>query len=87
MSSLYDYDCLYGLNPPVYIDIGGGLWLYRVSLQRKESSYPTTKLAFHAKESLIGHGGTPSISYLHGPRVRAMSYSPDARGPPSPGLP
>ena len=23
MSSMYDYDCLYGLNPSIYIDTGG----------------------------------------------------------------
>src|SRR4051812_21927281 len=34
-----------------------------------------------------GHGGRPSMLYLHSPSVRPMLYSPDARGPHNPGLP
>ena len=33
------------------------------------------------------HWGRPSILYLHGPSVWPMSHSPDARGPPNPGIP
>ena len=41
-------DSLYGLNPPVYIDMEG----LRV-VQRKEIIHPNAKLATHAKESPI----------------------------------
>ena len=47
-----DYDCLYGLTPPVYMDTEGTR-VVQSRLQRKESSYPNAKLAFHAKESPI----------------------------------
>ena len=50
---MYDYDCLYKLNPRVYIDSGGGLGLYKVGLLGKETIHPDIKLAIHAKESPI----------------------------------
>ena len=43
----------YGLNPPVYIDTGGGLGLHRVSYREGNLHIRIAKLAFHAKESPI----------------------------------
>ena len=49
---MYDCDCLYGLNPPFYIDTEGTR-VVQSRLHRKEFSYLDAKLAFHAKESPI----------------------------------
>ena len=87
MSSLYDYDCLYGLDPPVYIDTGGGLGLYRVGLKRKETTCLAAKLAIHRTESPIWTQGKTFYLVSSQPISPAHVHSPDARGPPNPGLP
>ena len=87
MSSLYHYDRLYGLNPPVYIDTEGarvvqswftekGIFISecQACLPRKGESHPDT-------------GVSSSVLYLHSPSVRPTSHRPDTRGPLNPGLP
>ena len=86
-SSLYDYDCLYRLNPPVYIDTGGGQGCTESVYRGRNLHIRTPSLPSMQRRVPSRHGRKSYVLYLHGPLVRPTSHSPDARGPLNPGLP
>ena len=80
-------DSLYGLNPLVYIHTGGA-WGCTESVYRERNLHIRTQsLPSTQRRVPTGHEGRSSILHLHDPSVWPMSHSPDARGPPNPGLP
>ena len=86
MTSLYDCDGLYGLNPPVYIDTKGA---YVIQSQfTKEGNYiSNVKLVIHAKESPIRRRGKAFYLVSSRPISPAHAISSDGRGPHNLGLP
>ena len=77
----------YGLNPPVYIDTGGGLGLHRVGYKVGDLHIRIAKLAFHAKESSTRT--RDEVFSLVSSRFNSpdVVHSPTVRIPPNPGLP
>ena len=88
----------YGLNPPVYIDTGGGLGLHRVGYREGNLHIRIAKLAFHAKESptrtrdevfnlASSKSWSPVDDDSPADDSSADDGSPAIRTPPNPGLP